>query len=62
MKLIGSTSSPYVRKVRIVMAEKKLDYEFVFEDVWVRSKTLPVVTDTSAEWAIWCLRQNAAWT
>src|SRR5437868_13567823 len=34
MKLIGATSSPYVRKVRIVMAEKKLDYEFVLEDVW----------------------------
>jgi glutathione S-transferase len=34
MKLIGSTSSPYVRKVRIVMAEKKLDYQFVQEDVW----------------------------
>jgi glutathione S-transferase len=34
MKLIGSTSSPYVRKVRVVMAEKKLDYGFVVEDVW----------------------------
>lgn len=34
MKLIGSTRSPYVRKVRIVMAEKKLDYQFVLEDVW----------------------------
>lgn len=34
MKLIGSVSSPYVRKVRIVMAEKKLDYNFVLEDVW----------------------------
>ena len=34
MKLLGSTSSPYVRKVRIVMAEKKLDYAFVIEDVW----------------------------
>ena len=34
MKLIGSDSSPYVRKVRIVMAEKKLDYQFVIEDVW----------------------------
>ena len=34
MKLIGSLSSPYARKVRIVMAEKKLDYEFVAEDVW----------------------------
>jgi len=34
MKLIGSPTSPYVRKVRIVMAEKKLDYQFVLEDVW----------------------------
>jgi glutathione S-transferase len=40
MKLIGATSSPYVRKVRIVMAEKKLDYEFVLEDVWSAETTI----------------------
>jgi glutathione S-transferase len=34
MKLIGSFTSPYVRKVRIVMAEKKLDYQYVNDDVW----------------------------
>jgi glutathione S-transferase len=34
MKLIGSLTSPYVRKVRVVMAEKRLDYQFVIEDVW----------------------------
>jgi glutathione S-transferase len=34
MKLIGSLTSPYVRKVRVVMAEKKLDAHFVLEDVW----------------------------
>lgn len=34
MKLIGSATSPYVRKVRIVMLEKKLDYQLVLEDVW----------------------------
>ncbi|MFM9900253.1 MAG: glutathione S-transferase N-terminal domain-containing protein [Polaromonas sp.] len=34
MKLIGSATSPYVRKVRIVMAEKKLDYQLVMDDVW----------------------------
>jgi glutathione S-transferase len=34
MKLIGSLGSAYVRKVRIVMAEKKLDYELVLENVW----------------------------
>ena len=40
MKLIGSTTSPYVRKVRIVMAEKKLDYQFVLEDVWAADTTI----------------------
>jgi glutathione S-transferase len=40
MKLIGSTTSPYVRKVRVVMAEKKLDYEFVDEDVWSPESTI----------------------
>ncbi|WP_439520528.1 glutathione S-transferase N-terminal domain-containing protein [Hydrogenophaga sp.] len=34
MKLIGAIASPYVRKVRVVMAEKKLDYHFILEDVW----------------------------
>ena len=34
MKLIGSSSSPYVRKVRIVMAEKKLDYQYAIDNVW----------------------------
>ena len=34
MRLIGAVTSPYVRKVRVVMAEKKLDYRFVPENVW----------------------------
>ena len=34
MKLIGAVTSPYVRKVRMVLSEKKLDYQFVTEDVW----------------------------
>ena len=34
MKIIGSLTSPYVRKVRVVMIDKKLDYGFVEEDVW----------------------------
>lgn len=34
MRLIGAATSPYVRKVRVVLAEKKLDYQFVHEDVW----------------------------
>jgi glutathione S-transferase len=40
MKLIGATTSPYVRKVRIVMAEKKLEYTFVEENVWAADSTI----------------------
>ena len=40
MKLIGSHTSPYVRKVRIVMAEKKLDYQLELEDVWGSDKIM----------------------
>ncbi len=40
MKLIGSATSPYVRKVRIVMAEKKLDYQLAIEDVWALDTTI----------------------
>ena len=40
MKLLGAIASPYVRKVRIVMSEKKLDYQFVPEDVWAADTTI----------------------
>ena len=40
MKLIGALTSPYVRKVRVVMAEKKLDYQLVLEDVWASDAML----------------------
>ena len=34
MKLIGSYNSPYVRKIRIVLAEKHVDFDFVEDNVW----------------------------
>ncbi|NSX02412.1 glutathione S-transferase family protein [Cupriavidus gilardii] len=34
MKLYASQTSPYARKVRVVMAEKKIDYQMVEVDVW----------------------------
>jgi len=34
MKLLGSLTSPYVRKTRIVLAEKKIEYIFDIEDPW----------------------------
>jgi glutathione S-transferase len=52
MKLIGSIGSPYVRKVRIVMAEKKLDYQFVLEDVWAADTT---ITDANPLGKVPCL-------
>ena len=33
MKLFGTLTSPYVRKVRVVLAEKKLDYRFIVKDI-----------------------------
>jgi glutathione S-transferase len=40
MKLLGSNTSPFVRKVRIVMAEKKLEYTLISEDVWAKDSTI----------------------
>ena len=34
MKLIGWLTSPYVRKTRVVLAEKKIDYEFELDSPW----------------------------
>ena len=52
MKLIGSVTSPYVRKVRAVLAEKKLDYDFVSEDVWSDTTT---INDTNPLGKVPCL-------
>lgn len=41
MKLIGTHASPYVRKTRIVMAEKKIDYEYVVESPWEATSKVP---------------------
>ncbi|MGA0882976.1 MAG: glutathione S-transferase N-terminal domain-containing protein, partial [Burkholderiaceae bacterium] len=40
MKLLGSATSPYARKVRIVAIEKKLDFEWVPQDVWSADTTI----------------------
>ncbi len=41
MKLLGSLTSPYVRKARIVLAEKKIEYEFVLEPPWADDSKVP---------------------
>ena len=40
MKLFGSPASPFVRKVRIVAAEKRIDYEFERADPWKPASAL----------------------
>lgn len=57
MKLIGSNASPYARKVRIVMAEKKLDYNFVIEDVWSEQTR---ITDSNPLGKVPCLVMEGA--
>jgi glutathione S-transferase len=41
MKLIGSKASPFVRKVRVLLAEKALPFEFVEDDVWSSATSVP---------------------
>lgn len=41
MKLIGSLTSPYVRKCRIVLAEKRIEYEFEVESPWEEGTRVP---------------------
>jgi glutathione S-transferase len=41
MKLIGSLTSPYVRKCRIVLAEKRIEYEFEVDSPWEESTRVP---------------------
>ena len=41
MKLVGSKTSPYVRKIRVILAEKKLAFDFVEESAWTADTTVP---------------------
>jgi glutathione S-transferase len=41
MKLIGSLTSPYVRKTRIVLAEKHVGYDFELESPWSEDTSVP---------------------
>ena len=43
MKLIGSLTSPYARKVRIVLAEKKIEYEFELDSPWTPETKVPEI-------------------
>src|SRR6202166_4942750 len=41
MKLLASQTSPYARKVRIAIAEKKIECDLVEESPWTPDTTVP---------------------
>jgi glutathione S-transferase len=41
MQLVGSKTSPYVRKIRVILAERALAFEFVEESAWTADTTVP---------------------
>jgi glutathione S-transferase len=41
MKLIASLTSPYARKVRVALAEKKIEYDLIEESPWAAETTVP---------------------
>src|SRR5512134_960062 len=41
MKLVGSKTSPYVRKCRVILAERALPFEFIEESAWTAETTVP---------------------
>ena len=41
MKLIGSKTSPYVRKVRVLLAERQIPHDFVEESAWTADTKVP---------------------
>lgn len=43
MKLYGSPFSPYVRKVRVLLSEKKIPCEFLIEDPWPAESKIPTM-------------------
>ncbi|MDK9704030.1 MAG: glutathione S-transferase [Sulfuritalea sp.] len=41
MKLIASLTSPYARKIRVVLAEKKIEYDLIVDSPWVAGTQVP---------------------
>ncbi len=47
MKLVGSLTSPFVRKVRVVLAEKHIDCEFEVDIPWTTETKVPEMNPLS---------------
>src|SRR5512140_2550865 len=42
MKLVASKTSPYARKIRVLLLEKQIAFEFVEESAWNAGTTVPL--------------------
>ncbi len=42
MKLIASLTSPFARKVRVVLAEKRIEYDFDVQNPWLADTPVPL--------------------
>ena len=47
MKLIGTPTSPYTRKARVVLAEKRIEYEFVIDVPYDAQSRVPALNPLS---------------
>lgn len=43
MKLVATLTSPYARKIRVMLAEKQLPFELVVDSPWEPTSTIPEV-------------------
>jgi glutathione S-transferase len=43
VKLYGSLTSPYTRKARVLIIEKRIDCEFVMRDPWAADSPIPLM-------------------
>lgn len=43
MKLVASLTSPYARKIRVMLAEKQLPFELVVDSPWEPTSTVPEI-------------------
>ncbi|MEO7744196.1 MAG: glutathione S-transferase C-terminal domain-containing protein [Usitatibacter sp.] len=41
MKLVGSLTSPFVRKIRVILAERSIAHDFLEESAWTATTTVP---------------------
>ena len=60
MKLIATPASPYSRKVRIVLAEKRIDYDFLIDSPGEAATRVPEFNPLG-RFPCWCSMTILRW-